>query len=528
MAKDYIDNEFPVSREENFGYPENGEQFAEVLEQTETNRGFAESGWTGSEGANDGEDKREERKASWRKYLRSFARAGIAIAATAAIVVGGAEALDGDSARHFLPVREFLEEHIHQPAVQPQTGYSAQEFVDLWNSKPDAPHKYDREHPIVLKEATCTSAAWVRYICSRCDEHEDTTLGDPLPHTPGEEVTENYIEPTDREPGGYDVVVYCTVCGNEIERTHTVLPATGHVHEPGQEQVTRTEATCSKAGNIHTEVRCTVCGELISSNDEPIAKLEHTEGQPEVTRTEATCTEDGNTHTEIHCTVCGELISSNDELIEATGHVEGQAVQTVTKEATCSAEGVLHTEVHCTVCGELLSQSDEPIAKLAHTEGQPEVTQTDATCTEDGNIHTEIHCTVCGELISSTDEPIEATGHKEGRPEVTRTDATCTEDGNIHTEIHCTVCGALISSTDEPIEATGHKEGRPEVTQTDATCTEDGNIHTEIHCTVCGELLSSTDEPIEATGHSFTPVGGATAMPEVTYCDHGCGTPLLT
>ena len=47
-------------------------------------------------------------------------------------------------------------------------------------------------------------------------------------HTPGEPVRENEVEPGCETEGSYDTVVYCTVCGEELSRETTVIPALGH------------------------------------------------------------------------------------------------------------------------------------------------------------------------------------------------------------------------------------------------------------------------------------------------------------
>ena len=45
-----------------------------------------------------------------------------------------------------------------------------------------------------------------------------------LEHVPGEPVREHYVAPTYTADGGYDEVVYCTVCKTELSRNHVVLP----------------------------------------------------------------------------------------------------------------------------------------------------------------------------------------------------------------------------------------------------------------------------------------------------------------
>ena len=81
--------------------------------------------------------------------------------------------------------------------------------------------------------ATCTAAGGYDMVvyCSVCGaelSREHTTV-DALGHNPGTPVEENRVEPTETADGGYDTVVYCTRCNAELSREHTVLPATGPV-----------------------------------------------------------------------------------------------------------------------------------------------------------------------------------------------------------------------------------------------------------------------------------------------------------
>ncbi|MBQ6452670.1 MAG: Ig-like domain-containing protein, partial [Solobacterium sp.] len=47
-------------------------------------------------------------------------------------------------------------------------------------------------------------------------------------HVAGETVVENEVQATCTADGGYDNVVYCTICEEEMSRTHVTVPATGH------------------------------------------------------------------------------------------------------------------------------------------------------------------------------------------------------------------------------------------------------------------------------------------------------------
>ena len=79
--------------------------------------------------------------------------------------------------------------------------------------------------------ATCTTDAYTTYHCTVCDEtivkvEEGTALG----HTHGQEVIENEVASTSSAEGHYDVVVYCTVCGDELSRTTVYTRMIGDVN----------------------------------------------------------------------------------------------------------------------------------------------------------------------------------------------------------------------------------------------------------------------------------------------------------
>ena len=54
-----------------------------------------------------------------------------------------------------------------------------------------------------------------------------------LGHTPANTVEENYVAPTCTENGNKDVVVYCSVCDDELNRETVVLESTGHADNDG-------------------------------------------------------------------------------------------------------------------------------------------------------------------------------------------------------------------------------------------------------------------------------------------------------
>ena len=74
-------------------------------------------------------------------------------------------------------------------------------------------------------------------------------------HIHGEDVTENLVAATCDHQGGFDVAVYCTVCGKELYRSHFITDTSGHSWNKWS---TVRKATETEEGD---EVRsCSVCG----------------------------------------------------------------------------------------------------------------------------------------------------------------------------------------------------------------------------------------------------------------------------
>ena len=140
---------------------------------------------------------------------------------------------------------------------------------------------------------TCTEAGHsAYYYCAGCGKYfsdaqgnNEITLASTViaaaGHNAGSAVTENNVAPTCGSAGGYDTVVYCTVCGAELSRTHSTVAATGN-HSYG--------AWVSNNNGTHKHT-CSVCG-----------KVETVNCSYNDVVTPPTATEQGyTTHT---CTVC--------------------------------------------------------------------------------------------------------------------------------------------------------------------------------------------------------------------------------
>ena len=146
----------------------------------------------------------------------------------------------------------------------------------------------------------------------KCDICEAELCTD---HIEGEAKEENRVEATCTAEGSYDLVVKCSVCGDELSREHKVISKLPHTEEvvPGY------AATCTETG-LKDGKKCSVCGETLVAQEE-IPALGHTEEV--VPGKAATCTETGLKDGK-KCSVCGETLVAQEE-IPTLGHAYGEA-----------------------------------------------------------------------------------------------------------------------------------------------------------------------------------------------------------
>ena len=100
-------------------------------------------------------------------------------------------------------------------------------------SMPETPHVH-KYKDINGYEATCEYAGLTNgSVCADCGSV--LVAQEVIPangHTCSEFLIENKVEATAKTDGSYDIVCYCTVCGEELSRVDVVIPATGGIENP--------------------------------------------------------------------------------------------------------------------------------------------------------------------------------------------------------------------------------------------------------------------------------------------------------
>ena len=147
--------------------------------------------------------------------------------------------------------------------------FTAQEVI------PALGHDY-KEVANSAKEATCTEAGKeADQKCSRCDSMIAGALVPAKGHAAADAIEENRTAATCTVEGGYDTVVYCSVCSAELTREHTTISAVGHDYKEVANSAK--EATCTEAGK-EADQKCSRCDSVIAGA--VIPALGHAWGEP--------------------------------------------------------------------------------------------------------------------------------------------------------------------------------------------------------------------------------------------------------
>ncbi|MCD8004819.1 MAG: S-layer homology domain-containing protein [Oscillospiraceae bacterium] len=287
---------------------------------------------------------------------------------------------------------------------------------------------YDEEAGKVVSSSCTENGTYDAVVyCGRCGEVElirRTLTSKAAGHTAGEASYENlngveydeesgeFISTIHAAEGSYEMVYYCTVCGEEISR-ETITVSASDAHQWDDGEVTQAP-TCTETGVM--TYTCTIegCGE---TKTEAISVTGHTYGDPVFT-----WAEDYSSCTATFTCVEGDVEQTRICVVKTDVDETGAAVHT----ASCVFSGVTYNDT------------------VTHTHtyvGTAETTP--ATCTEDGYITVTVACTDGDSQLYTYTIPVSATGHSwdEGTETVAATrytqgmtTYTCTECGETKTE----------------------------------------------------------------------------------------------
>ena len=202
------------------------------------------------------------------------------------------------------------------------------------------------ETALEASDPTCedvgyTEGSW----CPVCEEvfvaqEEIPALG----HTEDEPVIENVIAPGCESYGSYDIVVYCSICKEELTKIDQISDPLGHSFE-----TVTVDPTCAEYG--YTVEKCTVCDHEQNRQDIPPNENHHYENGICVTCGEE-CNESVDENSDHLCDICGKTLTAcenmdEDHLCDICGD----------KMSDCED---LDTDSLCDICGAEMNVDPDP------------------------------------------------------------------------------------------------------------------------------------------------------------------------
>ena len=177
------------------------------------------------------------------------------------------------------------------------------------------------EWDLTVKPTCEENGEKVRY-CSCGEKHTETVL--PLGHTPDEAVEEDHVPATCYNKGSYEIVIYCSNCGVELERTKHTISIIDHTPASLVEENIN-DSTCYQVGSKDLVFYCAVeeCHAELARNTVTIDKKNHTPSEVVIeNEIAATCTTDGSYDEVVYCIDenCKQEIIRTTKVILSEGH----------------------------------------------------------------------------------------------------------------------------------------------------------------------------------------------------------------
>ena len=124
----------------------------------------------------------------------------------------------------------------------------------------------------IVKEATCTETGLRAQICSECDKQIAVEAIPTTGHT-STSAKKNEIASTCTKGGSYDMVAYCTDCGEEFSRETVQVELKAHNESSKKENIVN--STHASSGKYDEVVYCKDCRAELSRVEKEIVPLGH-------------------------------------------------------------------------------------------------------------------------------------------------------------------------------------------------------------------------------------------------------------
>lgn len=192
-------------------------------------------------------------------------------------------------------------------------------------------HNYSDEWTIDL-EPTCNKEGSKSHHCLRCDDKTDITAISKLDHTPGIPIKENNKDTSCKEEGSYDLVTYCTVCGETIETKHVDVGLAAH-------KLSNATFTWDGYDSCYFSATCSVCHEvfLIKAEIQKILAIE------------PSCNKKGRENYIASVVINGQKYSDlKSKELEALEHQFGEWIVIQEPSERFNRDGLMRRE--CSIC----------------------------------------------------------------------------------------------------------------------------------------------------------------------------------
>ena len=233
-------------------------------------------------------------------------------------------------------------------------------------------------------------------VTKKAEGHKKTTV-------------QEVVEVTCTQYGHTDSVDYCTVCGDELNRTELSRDAEAPGHIPMNAVIKEyVPNSCQEDGYYIEAVYCQTCEqEIVELEKIIIPQRECTKGD-EVKENEvaATCLNPSSYDSVFYCEECGEELSReniiNDDQVKHADTYEYKVVISDEIPYTCTKDGSYVKTTYCTECGDgnLLISTEKVSVPAQHTPAEPvKVGEILPTDTQDGSYLLITYCKYCNHVI---------------------------------------------------------------------------------------------------------------------------------
>lgn len=390
-----------------------------------------------------------------------------------------------------------------------------------------------------------------RRECHRAQDAYQLSVDPGHRHTPGDPKNENEIPATCTEAGSYDEVVRCSDCNEIISSTHYDVDALGHTWDDSdwfkQSKAMITAELFANAINA-TQLDYSALGKNDVVNQRPchragdayelnVVPHTHTPGESQKeNEIPSTCTTGGSYDDVVRCTGCGDIISSEHHTTEPLGHtwasddwskVEKSDITRTLFDSAFNAGSLDFDELgvkddvfthDCTRAGDAYALKVVP---HVHTPGDKhKENEKKATCTAKGSYDLVVRCADCGDILESETKETDALGHIWDNNNWKLVDKTnVTKELFDNADNHDKFNYSALKDTDKVYTrdctragdayeinvidgSHTHRPGDPVKTnEKNATCTEKGSYDEVTKCKDCGEVLSTKHFEVDALGH---------------------------